>query len=394
MKLKNLIIPLLFSVIIYNCHKTSDVTDILNFNEIKAQLENAQDGDTVNIPAGTCLITECISVNKNIVIKGAGIDQTILQNDQTHLYDAVFYVKNIDKPLRITGITFKGQEIMPNDSDKSEFIYWHNTKQTAQIAGFRIDHCKFIDGGKHSITIWGAEDIFGVIDHCVFINASRNCINTYGAAKGDLDWSRKEPLGTDKAIYIEDNTFTYDKQNYPEGFCETVTGINGARYVYRYNTTSHIASLNANPVDMHGNWYGDRGGFSVEIYNNTFDTGNSWYGMYIRGGRGVIYNNFFNGKFYEPIILANDGSFLPTRDNPRDATYPAIDQINNFYIWDNTGTIAYHNMNNAPISDGNPVPYVQDRGKEREIIQKDRDYFEYAMPGYTPYTYPHPLTNE
>jgi hypothetical protein len=394
MKINVLIIAILPFVLIVGCHKSSDDNN-LSFDEIKNKLESAEDGDTVNIPKGKCIFKTHIIINKNITLKGAGVDQTIFFNDQTKLYDAVLNITNNDKPIRITGITFQGKAIVPNDSDKSEFIYWHNTKQSAQITGFRIDHCKFIDGGKHAITIWGADDIFGVIDHCTFINAARCCNNTYGAAKGDLDWSRNEPLGTLKAIYIEDCSFRYDKPNYPEGFCETVTGINGARYVFRNNTISTIAKLNACQIDMHGNWYGDRSGYSVEIYNNTLYSENSWYGMYVRGGRGVIFNNNFIGLlFYEPIILANDGSFMPTKDNPRDQTYPAIDQINNFYIWQNYITCSYYKLNNALIFDGVPVPYVQNRGAERTLIKKDRDYFDVEMPGYVPYTYPHPLTKE
>jgi hypothetical protein len=376
-----------------NCSNILELDKYLDFKDIQNQINSAKDGDVVNIPAGTCIFKSQITINKNITIKGAGVDKTVFYNYQTDLYDSVLRVMNNDKPLRITGITFKGKGVSPNDSDKSEFIYWHNTSQAAPITGFRIDHCKFIDGGKHSITIWGAEDIFGVIDHCTFINASRACMNLYGAGTGAPDWdTHPQAIGTINAIFIEYCSFTYNKQNYPEGFCETVTGINGARYVYRYNTTSHIASLNANPVDMHGNWYADRGGYSAEIYDNTFNSGNSWYGIYIRGGRGVILDNTFNGLFYEPIIFANDGSFLPSASNPRDKTNPAIDQVNNFYINGNHITCAYYSLTNALISDGNPVDYVQNRGYERTVIQAGRDYFDNAIGGYAKYP-AHPLDN-
>jgi len=34
---------------------------------------------------------------------------------------------------------------------------------------------------------------------------------------------------------------------------------------------------------------------------------------------------------------------------------------------------------------------VQDAGYVHQNIQPNRDYFMEAKPGYTPYTYPHPL---
>jgi hypothetical protein len=176
--------------------------------------------------------------------------------------------------------------------------------------------------------------------------------------------------------------------------------------------------------DAHGNFdiTGSRGSYSVEIYNNSFTINSTtYYGFYMRGGRGVIFNNTIEGTVTVPLCFAEYRSFMTKTEygtkypgrklyphwdeladeiafssaNPTldpaidycDNVYPAPDQINNFYVWNNT-------YNGAALTDDTPKPYVQDRGLERAHIQKGRDYFEYAMPGYTPYTYPHPLTKE
>jgi hypothetical protein len=371
----------------------------ISFEKIRNMIESANDGDTVNIPIGTCVFKSSISINKNIVIKGAGVDKTIFYNYQTDESKSVLYIKNNEKPIRITGITFQGKGQNKNNSNKSQFIRWSNSVQLVQITGFRIDHCKFIDGGKYSISISGKEDIFGVIDHCSFINASTECICVFGAGTGDLDWSRKDPLGTEKAVFIEDCSFIYNKLNFPTGFCSAVASNNGARYVFRYNKLSVIAPLNSTQIDMHGNWFGDRGGYSVEIYNNNLFSEHSWCGIYMRGGRGVIFNNKFSGDYNDLIVLANDGSYLPSAANPRDKKYPARDQINNFFIWNNY-------LNNKLISVH--VIHVANRGTEQLLIQKNRDYFEPAdskfgnyngtgksfndISNYKPYIYPHPLS--
>src|SRR5262249_10842781 len=63
------------------------------------------------------------------------------------------------------------------------------------------------------------------------------------------------------------------------------------------------------------------------------------------------------------------------------ATYVAPDQIQGTYAWGNT------------YNGASAAPWVDDRGNVRANIQLGRDYFTTAKPGYTPYTYPHPLVS-
>jgi hypothetical protein len=95
------------------------------------------------------------------------------------------------------------------------------------------------------------------------------------------------PLGTWKAVYVEDCTFT---QNNGIDF-NPICSNQGSRYVFRYNQID-IQGTSTYPLcDAHGNFdiTGSRGSYSVEIYENTFRvTAGIYHAFFIRGGRGVI----------------------------------------------------------------------------------------------------------
>jgi hypothetical protein len=394
MKLNVLIIAVLLFVLILGCHKPSDDENTLSFDEIKNKLESAQEGDTVNIPAGIINISNGVLINKNIIIIGAGVDKTIFTDNITTNYQATIQVNgNNSSSLRISGITF---QTAINSSAQSPFI-----RITGSCKQFRIDHCNFKKCRSNSILITGIT--YGVIDHCNLCETGNNIqiISEIKDDMGDAVWAANGPIGTDNAVFVEDCSFTGSAENIVcsiDGFC-------GSRYVFRHNTV-HTAS-NYPLICVHGSYGYGRGGYSAEIYDNNFDGNGVYYGLFIRGGRGVLYNNAITGKVDLPICFAEYRSFVTKekylQDFPNtplhpnwtelddekseltgycDNHYPAPDQINNFYVWNNK-------FNGDPVGVS-----VRDIGVQKEHIQPNRDYFEYAMPGYVPYTYPHPLTQE
>jgi hypothetical protein len=62
------------------------------------------------------------------------------------------------------------------------------------------------------------------------------------------------------------------------------------------------------------------------------------------------------------------------------AEYPALDQVQELYIWDNT------------IQGGHAEPEVDETSLG--FIQLGRDYFTQPFVGYVPYLYPHPLAGD
>jgi hypothetical protein len=396
----------LILILISGCHEQSDYTGVLNSEEIKNKLESARDGDIVNIPAGTLTIDEEITISKNIHVKGAGIDKTIIiSNVTTANKCAVQFNVNNDNPFRVSDMTIKGS----GNTSNGVLLEIKGTNER-----FRLDHVKFENGNcPQAITVKGLT--YGVIDHCEFLNSALECVNVMDGLTGEYAWNENYELGTWKSVYLEDCIFT---QNNNLNF-NAVCSNQGSRYVFRHNTIS-IEGTSTYPLcDAHGNYdiTGSRGSYSLEIYDNTFNVNTNLYNaFFLRGGRGVVYNNTINGNISVVINLydyrsANTKTQYLTKypgrklfphwdelpdelqystDHPNllpdidycDNVYPAPDQINNLYIWNNI-------FNGSQIS-----PTVRDVGLNKDHIQKDRDYFEYAMPGYSPYIYPHPLTKE
>jgi hypothetical protein len=376
--------------------------------DILALIDATAEGGTCTLPAGAYLFTAEKVIAKNIKIVGAGQRETflVLNNNSGYLLR-----QTVSDYFEVAGITFMSRYNVPTNSNVP-------IRVNGATPTFRIHHCDFIFGGGHGMYLYGT--IYGVVDHCYFYNTGGSPIVAYDGDYGDDAWTNADPLGTEKALYAEDNIFA--------GYGEPASCIdcnNGYRIVFRYNTVTEMG-YNYPLLTTHGNYEVSRSTYSIEIYENTFITDHVYYGLYIRGGRGVIFNNQILGDATLPICLTDYRSFYtkaqframyPSRnlyphwtelvdevqwieDNPVEAigydpltdycdnVYPSPDQINNLYIWNNTRNGVL--MNDAGTST-NPY-YVRDRGRDRLTVQRDRDYFLTEMPGYVPYTYPHPLT--
>ena len=193
--------------------------------DVQNAIDSAPDGYTVIVPAGVCVWTilapntPAISVYRRaITLQGAGVDQTIIgtptgatPNEVGVLADEIAGAN-----LRITGFTFSSAT-----NSALEMLRVIGTSNS-----FRLDHNKFtaavLATGAH---IAGAT--YGVLDRNTFVNA-RAVIED----DGDASWQRALGLGGSDAVYLEDNTFTFNVAG------PTVSAFSGARYVFRYNTTN------------------------------------------------------------------------------------------------------------------------------------------------------------
>ena len=111
----------------------------------------------------------------------------------------------------------------------------------------------------------------------------------------------------------------------------------------------------------------------VEIYRNIIgDPVYDWCGIGIRGGAGVIFENNIQG-YKNPILLILEWGTPEVYKK----YYPAFEQIQELYIWENQ------------IQGGHSNPQVDETGLG--FIEADRDYFTEPLSGYIPYEYPHPL---
>ena len=362
--------------------------------DVQTAINSASDGDIVIVPAGNCIWTSTVFIpdTKGIILQGAGIDQTTII-DATGASDVLSITSAEGKPFRVTGFTFDG-----NGTSKSGIL--GAIKVTGDCRNFRIDHIEFEDMVIRSIvTSAKGDEQYGVIDHCTFdypYSTSSQGIALFGAKPQDrTPWKRPLTLGTYKAIYIEDCTFTWATP--PDS---ALDAYGGARYVFRYN------KVTGTHVSHHGCDSGDyRSTHSFEIYENTFNENGagSYRALFFRGGTGVVYNNTFTGN-YSGFNVANyrscdsygvwgkcDGK-NPLDGNEDETGYPCLDQIGRttnqalspLYEWNNT-----INRNDLNITVSTSCPELADH------IQEYRDYYnDTQKPGYTPYEYPHPLQSQ
>jgi hypothetical protein len=380
---------------------------------VQSAINSAANGDTVAVPAGKCTWTSQATVNKTLVIQGAGIDLTTLVSHG-------FSVNTGVNDYRITGFTFDGNW-------GSSYIIDHGQSRTGNKR-FRIDHNKFINKDySTSGTIVFHGYSYGVIDHNLFQDALDEILSFGG--DGAPAYTRTPIVGgyENGTIFVEDNTFTLTSAcsahfgGDPNSAAENVFDANSApRVVFRYNTVSDFATCRWQyPIEMHGfesefSTVGDaRPIYSVEIYNNAFISNYAGSGMAIKmrglGAGGVIFNNTFTGSGHSFDVLADlrnlrshtsDDTGSLSKGNLNAAGYTMLaharqvdeaglicehcashtglvfGQVNNLYIWNNT--------NAGPVS-------VENNGFTSMDIALNKNYFLGAMPGYIPYAYPHPL---
>lgn len=323
--------------------------------DIQTAVNATSKGDTVKIPAGQFLLSGTVQIDAGITIMGAGIDQTILKKtdgSSKHMFQVD--CANRERII-ITGITFIGVD----DGTKDRGI---NLDKNCE--NFRVYNCSFKKFDWAGIQVRG--NARGVVDHCRFIDNYKRGLGYGLEIIGDADasWQRSLDLGTENAVFVEDNYF--------KGCRHTIASNNGARYVFRHNQIEDNRE-DAAAIDAHGlvsSW--PRGTRSYEIYENSISNSvDRWSGIGIRGGDGVIFNNSFLKGVNDAIKLWNDGG---------NDCYPCKDQIRDLYIWNNTHI-------------GKEADVTFWRGSE-QVIKKDRDFFLKPRPGYTPYIYPHPLVTE
>lgn len=237
----------------------------------------ASDGDTVTVPAGAATWTSPLHVNlKSITLQGAGIGLTVITDGTTKVFDAefltsalVFTMKDVGT-TRLTGFTFNGGGSTPVDNNNNGIVQMRGVTQN-----MRVDHCHFLPTRTVGLKILGW--IYGVIDHntfslvpgwwAIFNFNGANWDGTWGsqAIYGDGSWGAATELGTLKALFVEDNTFTATPDN-GEGIRIAHDGWSGARVVYRFNTDAESWGFGTHGTMSPGR---PRGYRQHEVYQNT-----------------------------------------------------------------------------------------------------------------------------
>jgi hypothetical protein len=379
-----------------------------SYSDVSAAYGAASAGDTVAIPAGQCTWSSTLGVSKAITLMGAGKDSTVITaSGSTTLINIS---PPSDVPIRVTGIGFVlGIE---TGSYKTAIGIYGSRTNSYKLTQLRIDDNRFTKGNQ---AIFASGWAYGVIDQNVFVNGYTPI---FFRGSDNYDWLRPYAAGTGDAMFIEDNLFTVDN-NVDTTTRDSIIYIQeGASVVVRYNTFDTTQFTNVNWMTLilnnHGNQNYYTGGTDFRgqpIFESYHNTARVYYTNQfngIRGGSILIHDESYSAITGSPslIELTEEEGWQTVFFNPLRTAWPAEDQINNSFFWNNT-------FNSNPITSIS-LGYAQDP----IFIQENRDYFMHApqatsgketytgRPGgpmtfsgsgpnayypYAPYTYPHPL---
>lgn len=380
---------------------------------------------------------------KHITIQGAGIGQTIIIDEISKRSDPPHIIMWDLSPgglSRITGIEFRagnysGVGCGAAGGTIANVLLYGNTNQ------LRVDHTKFVSRECPMLAIGrlGNGYVRGVLDHN-FYDHSNNTVGIYVHHQswgdrgdyGDNSYAQPDTVGTSESLFFEDSTCYNNKSRQTVGsYC--FDGWWGTRFTVRH------MKMCASMMGVHGNDSSARSARQVEFYENTFtdsdcvspwNMGTSYPSpMSMRGGVGVIFNNTIrttNGAFTSAFNATNyrdapNGTPMgPTNNmygicngsNPYDQNstnkgYRCIDQVGTGYgqLMDTTapggpintvtGTKSWPNQVAQPTYAWNNTinGAVSNAYATTPNIVVGRDLINGPRPGYTPYTYPHPLTS-
>jgi len=325
-----------------HCGATVYQSDGLPSNIQQIHNNQAQNGDTITLPAGIFAWTTGVVISKAITLQGAGVGNTIVR-DAGQSDSLIDWTLAAGFVSRLTGIEFQDGGRATNRPG----IFYVSGSNT-NGSQFRMDHCNLnaLNGFPSFDTV------IGVIDHCTFTVTHYNTIFIFGYGwnghlYGDGSWAAPTNYGSSQFLFIEDNTFI---SNDPVYLYPLTDAYAGARFVVRHNTAGGFFVAN------HGteSTTRPRGCRAMEIYNNTFNGHN--LNDFVGGSRsgGTLFHdntitNYWNGVSF---TLQNYRSFYPF--NPwggADGTNVwDVNEPNAFF----TGTAAQNSSGTTVTVSGNP----------------------------------------
>ena len=206
----------------------------VEYADVSAAVNQAADGDTVEVPAGTATWSQELIITKGITLagktttRGAGTknatanDQTIILVDDTATKSLTLLTFNTSKPFRLTGFTIRpGAQDIPDQALTQSVVGFNGQQGVA----FRMDNMH-LDGMKRRAVYCGGWSI-GVIDSTIIRNkrAKNQSHASFrfdqrqwnGHGDGNGAWADYPWLGTDKFVFVEDSTIFGSLENRGSG---------------------------------------------------------------------------------------------------------------------------------------------------------------------------------
>ncbi len=350
--------------------------------DVQSAINSAANGDLVTVPSGSCTWNS-LSISKGIHVSGAGASQSIITLTGSGTLS----------PVATVSIEISGFRFLRTQASRAWTVHGSVTNKPVL---FHDNDVRVTNNGE--FFRWEVNN--GVIFKNTFTCTWDESVLQHKNDADTLSWTTVDTLGSrdtngDKNLYVEDNTWN-NCTNQGMDFDDS------SRSVVRYNV------FNNSSWNSHGFATSPIGNRHFEIYGNQFNqqdpSVNQNWQIWIRGGTGVIFNNYIqdlNGVMWgnKPEIqlsvrAASDGG--GQYPGGCCTTYPCIRQLGQnysassqftdpIYIWNNTGGYAV-----TPDQEWGTCG-----GAASKFMQSGRDYVMAApRPGYTPYTYPHPLRTD
>ena len=362
---------------------------------------------TVGSPNGTYTWPSMLTINVPYVftIQGASASArpTITVTATTGF--GLYVECKHEKPVTIKDMRFEG---------------WKTANGLFMLGGggedtFRFTNIEFT--GANTAAIWisspggvsGMGGPYGVIDNCTLPNGGGLIyVRDNPGARPD-SWHRPMSWGTKKAVYVEDCTMSASTPRF--GIWGVGDGDHGGRVVIRH------CKLRNMPMGTHGadsqplinGQNPNQSVLQVEIMHNEItvtDALDTFF--FLRGGTATVFDNTVNkegGGFLNTFIKtafyrATPGNGVCPVDRYYPADYVGTQQPGSGVVdspgqdpkmpnepWGSVPIYSWNNRLNLPV--------VWGEVGGNSFTLPDRDYFVgKPRPGYTEYTYPHPLRAE
>ena len=310
-----------------SCNRV-DVNAVIN-----GPTHTAVNGDTINVPGGSCVWTTGITVPSGIGISiiGAGSSSTTIIDAISGSELLVAHPTYGASTMRISGFTFQPQA----GTSTGTPLGLYGTCAASGCPNIRVDNNVFTSGwsqaGLSAYSVLLASNVFGVIDHNTISGTSWSSVDALvnvshagylGTGQtGDNSWASPPSFGTANALYLEDNNFGTGAFGTDCDHSDTVANTGGCRMVIRNNTWTDVSI--AGIVQTHGteSTGRPRGANQVEVYGNkaTCNSASGCSGMIgLRSGAALVYNNTFTynsggfgTNFVGLSVLRNYVNFSP-----------------------------------------------------------------------------------
>jgi len=331
--------------------------------------------------------------------------------------------------VEVSGIHFE-------DPYADSEVNWSFCLDVVQLSGLPvlIHDCSFVglskNGYNYLVRFVGNG---GVVWNCSFASKGDMLggITFVNTSTTSAPWNQPDSMGAgpdSTGLNLGDPTGTLD--TYVENCLFQDMDVAGTNFDDNSRAVVRYCTLNNASLTSHGQETSIWGTRHWEIYNDTFNysTGGKSYGgekyplnmntwFLVRGGTGVITKNAMDDIPYNKFGSALTVFSITRKDSiPCQTAYPAAHQTGQG--WSAVSTSSYGNPvvskdGTGAIPDpifvwGNTGTETQDPGyvgiypfmpdechngqKIGTYLQEGRDYFvNEARPGWTPYTYPHPL---